>query len=135
LVIAKKPSVRFVLLVDGDASLRRALVRAIQLAGIEVEAFASIEGLAASGRVEQAACLVLDVDMPGIGGIEVSEALIASGCRIPTVFMTASERKGLEAQLARLNPVAVLHKPFTKKHLIEALGRALGGECANKLGQ
>ena len=114
------------LLVDGDASLRRALVRSIQLAGFEVEPFASIEALAASGLVEQAACLVLDVDMPGIGGIEVSEALIASGCFIPTVFMTASERAGLEAQLAGLNPVAVLHKPFAKEHLIDALSRACG---------
>ncbi len=123
-MIATKPRVRRVLLVDGDASLRRALVRAMHLAGFEVEPFASIETLVASGRVEQAACLVLDVDMPGIGAIEISQALIESGRHMPTVFMTASEREGLAGQLARLKPVAVLHKPFIKEHLLEALGRA-----------
>ena len=66
------------------------------------------------------------IGMPGIGGIEFSRALIESGRSIPTVFITASERTGLELQLARLNPVAVLHKPFTKERLIEALDRAVG---------
>lgn len=119
-------SVRCVLLVDGDASLRRALVRAMSLAGFESEPFASIEALLASGSLEKAACLALDVDIPGIGGIEFSQALIDSGRSVPTVFMTASEREGLEAQLARLHPVAVLHKPFAKEDLIRALTRACG---------
>lgn len=114
-----------VLLVDSDASLRRALARAMRLAGFDVESFATVEALLAGGPVERAACLVLDVDMPGIGGIEFKEALVASGRDRPTVFMTASERDGLTAQLARLHPVAVLHKPFVNDDLLEALRRAI----------
>jgi FixJ family two-component response regulator len=113
-----------VLLVESDASLRRALARSMRLAGFEVEPFASVETLLASG-VEEGACLVLDVDMPGIGGIEFKRALIASGRDQPTIFMTAAGRDELDAQLARLDPVAVLHKPFGKEDLLEALRRGV----------
>jgi len=113
-----------VLLVDNDASLRRALVRTMQLAGFEVEQFASVESLLAAGATEREACLVLDVDMPGVGGVEFKRALMQAGRDRPTVFITASGREGLEADLARLAPVAVLHKPFDKEDLLQALGRA-----------
>jgi FixJ family two-component response regulator len=113
-----------VLLVDNDASLRRALVRTMERAGFLVEAFGSVEALLASGAAEQPVCLVLDIDMPGVGGIEFKQALVDSGRDRPTVFITASEREGLDAQLARFDPVAVLHKPFSKEALIQALGRA-----------
>jgi len=115
-----------VLLVEEDASLRRALARAMRLAGFEVEAFPAIENLlTCCGTAVQQACLVLDVDMPGIGAIEFKEALIMSGRDRPTVFMTSSVHEGLNAQLARLHPVAVLHKPFSKEDLLDALNRAL----------
>jgi FixJ family two-component response regulator len=120
----KKSSLR-VLLVDSDDSLRRALARTIQRAGFEVASFASVEAVLASGAIEGEGCLVLDVDMPGVGGIEFKQALVASGRDRPTVFMTASEREGLEGQLAQLAPVAVLHKPFSNEALLEALGRAV----------
>jgi FixJ family two-component response regulator len=113
-----------VLLVDNDASLRRALVRTMERAGFLVEAFDSVGALLASGAVEQPVCLVLDIDMPGVGGIEFKQALVDSGRDRPTIFITASEREGLDAQLARFNPVAVLHKPFNKEALTEALDRA-----------
>ena len=112
------------LLVDNDASLRRALARTMQHAGFEVEAFASVEALLQAGAVERDACLVLDIDMPGAGGMALSQALVDSGRDRPTVFITASEREGLDAQLAALSPVAVLRKPFNTKDLLDALGRA-----------
>ena len=62
--------------------------------------------------------------MPGVGGFEFKQTLIESGVVRPTVFMTATGREGLDAQLARLDPVAVLHKPFNNEELLEALGRA-----------
>ena len=120
-----KSSLSRVLLVDIDASLRRALARAMRLAGFEVEPFESVEALLASGAAEQEACLLLEVDMPGVGGIEFKQALMESGRDMATIFMTASGREGLAAQLARLHPVAVLHKPFSKEELLEALGRAV----------
>lgn len=119
-----------VLLVDNDASLRRALVRTMQRAGFEVHAFASAEALLASGEADRDVCLVLDIDMPGVGGIEFKQALVDSGRDRPTVFITASEREGLGAQLARFAPAAVLHKPFSNDDLLEALGRVFAQDGA-----
>jgi len=115
-----------VLLVDDDASLRRALARAIRLAGFEVEAFRSVEALLAHGVPERNACLVLDVDLPGIGGIEFKRTLATAGRDLPTIFITALEPAQVRESLADLAPVAVLYKPFDKKDLLEALGRVRG---------
>ena len=120
----KQSSTRPVLLVENDASVRRALTRTMQHAGFDVQSFASAEALLASGGLEADASLVLDVDMPGIGGAVLRQALIESGRDRPTIFITASDREGLDAQLARLAPVAVLRKPFNNEDLLAALGRA-----------
>jgi FixJ family two-component response regulator len=113
-----------VLLVDDDESLRRALARTIRLAGFEVQAFQSVEALLAHGVPERDACLVLDVDLPGIGGIELKRTLAESGRNLPTIFITALEPAEVGASLATLAPVAVLYKPFDKKDLLDAIGRA-----------
>jgi FixJ family two-component response regulator len=113
-----------VLLVDDDDSLRRALARAIRLAGFEVDAYRSVDALLAHGVPERDACLVLDVDLPGIGGIEFKRTLAAAGRDLPTIFITALEPREVGEPLAALAPVAVLYKPFNKEDLLEAIGRA-----------
>jgi FixJ family two-component response regulator len=113
-----------VLLVDDDDSLRRALGRTIRLAGWEVRAYPSVEALLAAGVPERDACLVLDVHLPGIGGIEFKQTLVAAGRDLPTIFVTALEPAEVSAPLAALAPVAVLHKPFKNDDLLEAIGRA-----------
>jgi FixJ family two-component response regulator len=117
-----------VLLVDDDDSLRRALARTIRLAGFDVEAFHSVEALLARGVPERDACLVLDVDLPGIGGIELKRSLVAAGRDLPTVFITALEPAEVRESLAAFSPVAVLYKPFNKGDLLEAIGRVGDGE-------
>jgi FixJ family two-component response regulator len=124
--LATTPRGLRVLLVDDDESLRRALARAIRLAGFEVEAFGSVEALLARGVPERDACLVLDVDLPGIGGIEFKRTLIEAGRDLPTIFITALEADAVDRPLAALAPVAVLHKPFNKEVLLAAIGRACG---------
>jgi FixJ family two-component response regulator len=115
-----------VLLVDDDESLRRALARTVRLAGFEVEAFPSVEALLAAGVPERDACLLLDVDLPGIGGIEFKRALTEAGRNLPTIFITALEPAEVGDPLAAFAPVAVLYKPFDKEALLEAIGRAHG---------
>jgi FixJ family two-component response regulator len=115
-----------VLLVDDDESLRRALARTIRLAGWEVRAYPSVEALLAAGVPERDACLVLDVHLPGIGGIEFKRTLVAAGRDLPTIFVTALEPAEVSAPLAALAPVAVLYKPFKNDDLLEAIGRAWG---------
>jgi FixJ family two-component response regulator len=115
-----------VLLVDDDESLRRALARTIRLAGFDVEAFQSVEALLGHGVPERDACLVLDIDLPGTSGIEFKRTLVEAGRDLPTIFITALEPAELGAPLAALAPLAVLHKPFDKKDLLDAIGRARG---------
>jgi len=113
-----------VLLVDNDTSVRRALARTLGLAGFDVASFESVQALLDAGGVARDACLLLDVDMPGVNGVDLKKALVRAGRDVPTIFITASGREGLHAQLAALEPVAVLHKPFNKEDLLHALDRA-----------
>jgi len=113
-----------VLLVDDDDSLRRALVRSLRVAGFDVEGYASVEALIAAGMPERGACLVLDVNMPGISGIAFKRTLIEAGRDLPTIFITALEPQDVSGPLAALAPVAVLYKPFKNEDLIAAIGRA-----------
>ena len=114
-----------VLLVDDDDSLRRALVRSVRLAGYSVDGYASAEALIAAGVPERDACLVLDVNMPGISGIAFKRALVEGGRDLPTIFITALEPRDVSGALAALAPVAVLYKPFTHDDLLAAIGRAI----------
>ena len=108
---------------DDDDSLRRALARAIRLAGYKVRGYGSAEELLAAGVPKRNACLVLDVGLPGASGIACKQMLSAKGNDLPTVFITALEREEVGRALAPLAPVAVLYKPFRNEELIEAIGR------------
>ena len=112
------------LLVDDDESLRRALVRALRLAGFDVEVFASAESFLARGVEDDDACLVLDIDLPGMDGIACKRKLEASGRDLPTVFITALPAAEIRGPMTAFSPVAVLYKPFNKDDLIAAVGRA-----------
>jgi FixJ family two-component response regulator len=113
-----------VLLVDDDASMRRALARTIRLAGFDVEAFATAESLLARRPGERDVCLVLDIDLPGMDGVACKRTLDAVGHRLPTVFITAHTAAEVREPLAGVASVAVLHKPFDKADLLDAIGRA-----------
>ena len=117
-----------VLLVDDNDSLRRALARAIRLAGHDVESFPSVEAMLAERSPAESACLVLDIDLPGLRGTELKRRLVEAHCDIPTIFITALEADAVEDSLAPLDPVAVLYKPFDKDVLLEAIGRVRDGD-------
>ena len=112
------------LLVDDDESLRRALARAIRHAGFDVETFASAEAFLVRGISRGDGCLVLDVDLPGMDGLECKDTFEASGRRVPTIFITALPAAEVSDSLAALAPVAVLYKPFNKDELIDAIEEA-----------
>jgi len=113
-----------VLLVDDDESLRRALARAIRLAGFQVEAFSSAEALLARGIREHDACLVLDIDLPGIDGVSCQKMLEATGHDLPTVFITGLSFAEVRDPIFARKAVAVLYKPFNKDDLIVAIEQA-----------
>ena len=120
------------LVIDDDDSLRRALVRTLRLEGLDVAGYASVQALLAAGLPERDACLVLDVNMPGIDGIAFKRTLVEAGRDLPTIFITALEPEDVRAPLAALAPVAVLYKPFKNADLLEAIGRASANGAAGQ---
>src|SRR5438045_9768572 len=113
-----------ILLMDDDESWRRALARAIRLAGYDVETHACADDLDLAATEWDSICLVLDVDLPGTRGADFRRSLHANGQDPPTIFITALDRDDTEAELTVLSPVAVLYKPFPSAELLAAIDRA-----------
>lgn len=110
--------------VDDDASVREALRALLRSAGFAVEAFASAEDFLRLGESSSFHCLILDVRMPGMSGLELQEHLAASGSRIPVLFMSAHADASLRAR-AGGRAVQLLQKPFSEDALLEAIDASL----------
>jgi FixJ family two-component response regulator len=111
--------------VDDDASVRAATVDLLDSAGLTCKAFASAEAYLASGWVERTSCLVLDVSMPGLTGIELQHRLVQSGLSIPVIFITAFPKERLRAA-AEPGAICCLLKPYTENELLRCIQIALG---------
>ena len=110
-----------VAIVDDDASVRQSTGRLIRSFGYQAEAFASGEEFLASASAARAACLVLDVRMPGVDGLEVQRRLGERGARIPIVFLTARASDDEERRAWAAGAVEFLRKPVGKATLLQAL--------------
>ncbi len=108
-------------IVDDDESIRKATKRLIESVGLTVEDFPSAEDFARFGRPQESACLILDVRLPGISGLEVQSQLIASNCQVPIIFITAHGDEQMRARALKAGAVDFLQKPFTEKQLFKAL--------------
>jgi len=111
-----------ILVVDDDESVCRALARLLRSFGYEVTTFASAAELLAAGPPDDTLCLVADVRMPEMGGVELCEQLRASGREVPTVFVTAHGTEGLRSQVLQGAPV--LQKPVDAEQLVAAIDTA-----------
>jgi FixJ family two-component response regulator len=114
-----------VCVVDDDSLIRDSTQRLLRSFGFRAEAFASAEEFRNSGYLAETACLILDVRMPGVSGIELQHQLAASHCEIPVIFITAYEDEGMRAQALRDGVGALLIKPFSEQALINAINEAL----------
>jgi FixJ family two-component response regulator len=114
-----------VMIVDDDESVRRAARRLIKSFGFAVETFASAEDFLTSGRLPQTACLVLDVQMPGLNGLELQSRLICEGHQVPIVFITAFSDESARDQALESGALGYLVKPFEETDLLDAINRAL----------
>jgi FixJ family two-component response regulator len=113
------------MIVDDDGSMRRAARRLIKSSGFAVETFASAEDFLASGRLDATACLVLDVQMPGLNGLELQSRLISDGHQIPTIFITAFDDENVRAQALGAGAVGFLVKPFEEADLLNGINLEL----------
>ncbi len=116
---------RYVAIVDDDESVREALGNLLRSVGFEVHAFSTAEAFLDSPERRSAACVVSDIQMPGMDGLELQRRLAASGNTLPVILMTAFPRDHVRRQAEEQGAVALLAKPFEGNRLIECVQRAL----------
>jgi len=112
-------------IVDDDASIREATKRLMLLLGYESETFASAEEFLGSGRLGATACVISDVQMPGMSGLEMQDRMIADGYRTPVIFVTAFPDDGIRAHALHAGALGYLSKPLDEQQLIGYLDEAL----------
>jgi FixJ family two-component response regulator len=115
----------YIAVVDDDESVRESLPDLISVFGHKAVAFASANEFLASGIIDQIKCLVLDIAMPGMSGIELQRELARQGWRIPIVFITAHGDEQVCHRLRQCGSVECLLKPFTDTALHDALDAVL----------
>lgn len=108
-------------IVDDARSVRRALRRLVQAAGYSVETFASGLELLDSRPSGRTACLLLDIHLDGMSGLDVHARLAAAGAAIPTIFITAQDDAPTRERAGHASVVAYLPKPFDKRALLDAM--------------
>ena len=114
-----------VAIVDDDASVRQSARRLIRSFGYRAEAFGSAEEFLDSGQAKKPACLILDVRMPRMDGLELQRRLAGSKPPIPIVFITARASEEEERRALQAGAVAFLRKPVEKEALLRVLGTVL----------
>jgi FixJ family two-component response regulator len=115
-----------VAIVDDDDSVRCTLQELLRSAGFPSRGFESAEAFLGSGDQQETACLITDIRMPGMSGLELQARLNAERCKIPTIFITAHGDEELRFQALRAGAVEFLPKPFDDEALIESVRAALG---------
>jgi FixJ family two-component response regulator len=116
---------KLVAIVDDDDSMRSALQGLLKAVGLPTQAFASAEEFLQSGQQRQTACLIADIRMPGMSGLELQAKLNTEHCRIPTIFITAHGDEKMRMQALRAGAVEFMAKPFNDEALLESVRAAL----------
>ena len=111
--------------VDDDESVRRTTTLLIESFGFRAAAFESAETFLNSGHLHDTLCLIVDVQMPGMGGLQLQSHLAAAGYGIPIIFITAYESKDSRRRAMQAGAAAFLGKPFSDEQLLEIIRSAL----------
>jgi len=112
-------------IIDDDESIRVATESLVRSLGFDVRTFSSAQEFLLAPDRHETACLISDVQMPNMSGIELQEHLAARGDRTPMMFITALANERIEAQVMQAGAVCFLRKPFTASALIDGLQKAL----------
>jgi FixJ family two-component response regulator len=116
---------KMVAVIEDDESYRVAVQRLLKSAGLSVQSFASAEDFLSSGHQHETGCLISDIRMPGMSGLELQSKLNSDHCPIPTIFITAHGDEKMRLQAMRGGAVKFLAKPFDCETLLEAVRLAL----------
>jgi FixJ family two-component response regulator len=112
-------------IVDDDDSLRNSLNNLIRSVGFGVQGFSSAEALLKSNQLHDTACLILDVRMPGMNGLELQRHLVATNYGIPIIFITSHADDNARTRALEAGAVDFLYKPFREEALLDAIYKAL----------
>ena len=124
--MSSQKQTKLVAIVDDDDSVRSTLQELLRSAGFPSRGFDSAEAFLGSGHQQETACLITDIRMPGMSGLELQARLNADRCKIPTIFITAHGDEEMRFQALRAGAVEFLPKPFDDEALIESVRAALG---------
>jgi FixJ family two-component response regulator len=112
-------------IVDDDDALRSSLENLIESVGLRAQGFPSAEAFLRSNRVHETRCLILDVRMPGMSGLELQRQMVLANSHMPAIFITAHEDHDRRTQALEAGAVAFLYKPFYEGELLNAIDAAL----------
>jgi FixJ family two-component response regulator len=114
-----------VFVVDDDPSVRRSIERVVQSIGFQVQTYRSAADFLQRARFEGSACLILDVRLPGLSGLDLQRELTKSGIQLPIIFMTAYGDIPTTVRAMKGGAVEFLTKPFRPRHLLDAIRTAI----------
>ena len=113
-------------IVDDDPSVRRALARLVRSCGLPVETFASADEYLDAAHADGVACVVLDVHLGHVSGLDLRERIVAQPVHPPVILMTAHDDVQTRERIAKCGAPGYLRKPFESYALLEAIGQAIG---------
>jgi len=119
-------------IVDDDAAVRETTQALVRSLGYNAMTFASAEEFLQSERVHDTSCLITDVQMPGLSGVELQSLLLARGHQTPIIFVTAFPEEKTRARALEAGAVGFLSKPFDEERLIDCLNQALDGRAGER---
>jgi FixJ family two-component response regulator len=126
------PEEPIVFAVDDDASMREALSRLFRSIGMRAQIFASAQDFLLFKRPDAPACLVLDVRLPGLSGLDLQRELAAADRRIPIIFITGHGDIPMSVEAMKAGAVEFLTKPFRDQALLDAIHQAIQRDSANR---
>ena len=119
------PSIPLISIVDDDDALRSALEKLMRSAGLRAQGFSSAEAFLRSEQLHETGCLILDVRMPGMSGLELQRQMAVGNSHIPVIFITAYAADNRRNQALEAGAAAFLYKPFQEGELLNAIDAAL----------
>ena len=112
-------------IVDDDEALREAMKSLVRSLGYGVSTFGSAEEFLNSERISDTSCLITDLHMPGLSGLDLQDLLIAQGHRFPIIFLTAYSDENVRIRAMKAGAVGFLSKPCNDDHLLGCIEKAL----------
>jgi FixJ family two-component response regulator len=119
------PRVPLIAIVDDDCLLRDSLDNLMRSVGFPTQDFSSAEAFLSSAQIHETACLILDVRLPGMSGLELQRQIVAANWRIPIIFVTAHADDAVRAHALEAGAIDFLYKPFREEELLNAIDSAL----------